>query len=137
MNRNEFQRIARARVADARVLLGAKRYSGAYYLCGYAIECALKACIAKRTLQYDFPPVNVRDAFYTHNLTILIKTAGLERAHHLNRVADPLFGVNWTTIKDWSEGSRYDWHSPKDANHLYQAVVNRDHGVLPWLMRYW
>jgi hypothetical protein len=47
MNRNEFQRIARARVADARVLLGAKRYSGAYYLCGYAIECALKACIGQ------------------------------------------------------------------------------------------
>ena len=30
--------------------------AGAYYLMGYAVECALKACIAKQTKRYDFPP---------------------------------------------------------------------------------
>src|SRR5438094_3909647 len=28
---------------------------GAFYLGGLAIECALKACIAKKTKRYDFP----------------------------------------------------------------------------------
>jgi HEPN domain-containing protein len=31
------------------VLLEAGLYAGAYYLAGYAVECALKACIAKKT----------------------------------------------------------------------------------------
>ena len=27
----------------------------AYYLCGYAVDGRLKACIAKQTRRYDFP----------------------------------------------------------------------------------
>lgn len=30
-------------------------YDGAYYLSGYAVEWALKACIAKNVKRYDFP----------------------------------------------------------------------------------
>ena len=44
--------------ADA--LLKAGRYACAYYISGYAIECALKACIARKTNQDDFPPRDVR-----------------------------------------------------------------------------
>lgn len=55
MNKKILQALAEARVADARALLNAKRFDAAYYLAGYAIECALKACIAKRTRRHDFP----------------------------------------------------------------------------------
>ena len=41
---------------------------GAYYLAGYAIECALKACIAKATRRYDFPDRKKVDASHTHDL---------------------------------------------------------------------
>lgn len=44
-------RLARARLADARALLQAKRYDGAVYLGGYVVEMALKARIC-RTLQW-------------------------------------------------------------------------------------
>jgi len=30
-------------------------FDGAYYLAGYAVECAIKACIAKGTRRYEFP----------------------------------------------------------------------------------
>jgi len=30
-------------------------FDGAYYLAGYAVECALKACIAKGTQRFEFP----------------------------------------------------------------------------------
>ena len=36
----ELDRIARARLEDAKALLQAGRYDGATYLCGYAVEVA-------------------------------------------------------------------------------------------------
>ena len=34
-----------------KVLLDAGRYPAAYYLVGYAVECGLKACVAKTWLK--------------------------------------------------------------------------------------
>jgi HEPN domain-containing protein len=47
VDRKQLQNLARIRLKDAKALLGRKRWSGAYYLCGYVIECALKACILR------------------------------------------------------------------------------------------
>ncbi|MGB7136749.1 MAG: HEPN domain-containing protein [Acidobacteriaceae bacterium] len=55
MNRKDLQSLANTRLREARVLFRAKEFSGAYYLAGYAVECALKACIAKQYRQHDFP----------------------------------------------------------------------------------
>lgn len=55
MNRAEFQELAVIRLNDAKILLDNHRYDGAYYLTGYVVESALKACIANRTREYDFP----------------------------------------------------------------------------------
>jgi hypothetical protein len=76
MNRLEFQALAVERLADADALLKAGRYAGAYYISGYAIECALKTCIARKTNQDDFPP---RDAarYCVHDIPKLLDGAGL------------------------------------------------------------
>ena len=55
VNRQDLQSLARTRHAEAKALLRAGRSDGAYYLAGYAVECGLKACIAKATKRYDFP----------------------------------------------------------------------------------
>lgn len=55
MNRRDLKDLAAIRVREASLLLKNKQYSGAYYLAGYAVECALKACISKETRRYDFP----------------------------------------------------------------------------------
>jgi len=57
MNRLDLQQLAWERSGDAQELLAAGRWSGAYYLCGYAVECGLKACIAKLSRLHDFPGV--------------------------------------------------------------------------------
>lgn len=44
----ELDNIARARIEDAQALLTAGRVDGATYLCGYAVELALKARICLR-----------------------------------------------------------------------------------------
>lgn len=56
MNRKTFQVLANLRIREAQALLRAKEFSGAYYLVGYAVECGLKACIAKGVKKHDFYP---------------------------------------------------------------------------------
>ena len=43
LHRADFRALALARLADGAVMLKNRRYSGAYYLCGYVVECGLKA----------------------------------------------------------------------------------------------
>ena len=68
MNRAELQNLAELRIKEAHILLTAASYPGAFYLAGYAIECALKSCIAKQTKEYDFPDKDEVNKSYTHNL---------------------------------------------------------------------
>jgi HEPN domain-containing protein len=42
---SELDDIAQARIADAKVLLAGGRFDSAIYLCGYAVEVALKTRI--------------------------------------------------------------------------------------------
>jgi hypothetical protein len=105
MNRRSFQELARTRLQDVEALIKARRYSAAYYLCGYVIECTLKACIAKKTKRFDFPDKRVVQDIYTHNLEQLVKAAGLENER---KVEGEPFQKNWAIVKDWSEHSRYD-----------------------------
>ena len=78
----ELRRIASARLKDATALLNAKRYDGATYLCGYAIELTLKARIC-RTLKWpEFPSTNKEfenyRSFKVHNLDVLLHLSGKE-----------------------------------------------------------
>lgn len=53
LTRKDFQTLAEDRLADAQTLLKTQsNWSGAYYISGYAVECALKACICK-TIQAE------------------------------------------------------------------------------------
>lgn len=77
MNRRAFQTLTRDRLADARALLRSHRYRAAYYIAGYAVECALKACIARHTKQHDFPAKKLVNDSYTHDLMKLVDVARL------------------------------------------------------------
>ncbi|HEY7061455.1 MAG TPA: HEPN domain-containing protein [Chloroflexota bacterium] len=140
MNRADFQALAQLRLDDAQTLLSSGRPEGAYYLCGYAVECALKACIAKQTQQHDFPPRRAQE-FYTHNLKTLLKLAGLEPALAAVGQQDPQLVANWATVKDWTEDSRYQRRPLSVAITLaigmYRASADPAHGVLQWLAQYW
>ena len=78
MNRNELRELALIRLKEAKSLLDSRNYEGAYYLCGYAVECGLKACIAKKTNRHDFPDKNTVNESYTHELSKLLRLAGLD-----------------------------------------------------------
>lgn len=137
MDRNDFKQLTALRLAEAQTLLNAGHSSGAYYLSGYVIECALKACVSKLTNRHEFPDLpRAREAF-THDLSQLIKAAGLARDFDGAARSDAQFGVFWSVIKDWSEQSRYRTYSATEASDIFQAVSDTRHGVLRWIKRYW
>lgn len=137
MNRNDLKEIALVRLREAKALFDSGNYDGAYYLCGYVIECALKACIAKKTKRHDFPDKTRTNDSYTHSLTQLVRVAELQTALDQEISNDVAFRYKWTTVKDWKEGSRYERHSLKAAEDLLAAVGDARHGVLRWLRRHW
>jgi HEPN domain-containing protein len=138
MNRKDLQRISRLRVREARILLKEGYYSGAYYLLGYAIECALKACIAKQIRRHDFPDRKLINDSYTHNLETLLKLSGLKTELENAFQSNPSLELNWTIVKDWGIDSRYsDKTSKTTAQDFYSAVTARKSGVLSWLKGWW
>lgn len=135
-NRRDFQRLARMRLRDARVLMRSGNSEAAYYLIGLAVECAVKACIAKNTRRYDFPPNQsaIKD-IYTHDLAKLIRAAKLEAALDTDRESNIRFKNKWDVLKDWKMNSRYAT-SGLNARDLCQAVAGRN-GVMQWLRQRW
>ena len=109
----------------------------AYYLSGYAVECALKACISRLTKRSDFPALEAVRNSHTHKLFQLVKTAKLEDDWKAQTLVDPKFWTNWDIVKDWSEESRYGRPSLQEAEALYSAITDRKHGVLQWIRRRW
>lgn len=138
MNRLELQQLAGLRLTDAEVLLSAGRWDAAYYLLGYSVECAIKACIAKRFQQDEVPSKKLVNEFYTHRLDDLVRTAGLEPGIKARMDADLAFKLNWSTVEVWSETARYDVSTTETiAREMYKAVADTASGILPWLRTYY
>ena len=91
MNRSDLRELARERVREARQLLRARAPNGAYYLAGYAVECALKACIAKKTQRYEFPSRDTVNESHTHDLNRLL--SWLAWSGHLSRRPGRVLGL--------------------------------------------
>jgi hypothetical protein len=138
MNRDDFQSLARIRLDEAKILLDSGKYNGAYYLCGYVVECALKACIAKKTNEYDFPPDRrTIEAIYSHKLEDLFGAAGLKVQFYEDMKTDKELGQIWNIVSPWTESSRYEKWSEQKARALYDAITDPSHGVLQWITKYW
>ena len=137
MTRTAFQRLARLRLRDARVLLRTGNHEGAYYLTGLAVECGLKSAIARKTRRHDFPPEPkiVSKQVYVHDSNTLLGAAGLVSALNTAARTDPALKANWALVKDWTNESRYSLSAP-GADGLYRATAGRN-GVLRWLRQHW
>jgi HEPN domain-containing protein len=137
VTRRELQDLSRRRLREAKVLLRARCYDGAYYLAGYAVECALKACIAKQVSRHDFPDRKLALDSYTHDLVKLVDVAKLKTDLEAELGQDPPFALYWEVVSNWSEQSRYARASSQEANLLITAIEDSTHGVIQWLQRYW
>lgn len=138
MNRRDLQSLARERLKDARALLKAGRYAAAYYLTGYAVECAMKACIARKVNRHDFPDKALANQCHTHDFRTLLAVAGLKGLYDNELASKSAVAANWKLLHDWSVEDRYASTITKpEAHGLYSAATARQNGVLSWLRKHW
>ena len=143
MNRSDFQRISELRLNEANALHAAGFQEGAYYLAGYAVECALKACIARKTQEFDFPEKKRVNDSHTHDLEKLLVLAGLSEDLRLAFAANPDLETFWEVVRDWSEESRYEMIQGSDegrfriAYQMIHAIECQNGGVMQWIKQRW
>src|SRR5213594_478763 len=95
----DLRAIARARLRDAQALLRAKRFDGAFYICGYAVELALKARIC-RTLKWLGFPEDGKEfkgllSMKTHDLETLLTLSGIRDRIIEKHVDDWSLALRW------------------------------------------
>lgn len=102
----ELDNIAQSRIDDAKALLTAGRFDGAIYLCGYAVEVALKARICRTLNWQEFPSTggefHAYSSFKTHELDVLLRLSGQE-----TRIKREHFAP-WNVVAVWRVESRYN-----------------------------
>lgn len=120
IDRPELETIARARVADSEVLLGAERNDGAIYLCGYAVEMALKAKICATLGWSGYPSSRAEfqkyQSFRTHDLDTLLHLCGLEAEIKKN------FLAAWSVVAMWDPEIRYRMPGSASKDEAAQMI---------------
>jgi hypothetical protein len=137
MNRADLQRLSGARIREAKILFTAGEYSGAYYLAGYAVECALKACYSKGVRRYDFPDKTRAGKIFTHRLPDLARLANLESDLATATQPGSKLAGSWLLVCNWTEESRYFTWTRDQAEGIIEAITAKGNGVLPWIKLRW
>ena len=134
--RKDFQRLTELRAKEASSLVRSRNQQGAYYFAGLAVECALKACIAKKTKRHDFP-ADPKHAgrVYSHDLTELLKLAGLDTQLDRDIRGNSQLAANWGVIKAWRVESRYET-AGLNGKDMVDSLESPD-GVLTWIKQRW
>jgi hypothetical protein len=95
------------------------------YLCGYAVEIALKARICI-TLNWPGYPSEKKEfegytSFQTHNLGRLLRLSGVET----RIISDPILLIEWSIVLKWNPEQRYNPVGTKtaiDAEDMIEAT---------------
>ena len=120
---SELRSISAARLEDAQALFDSGHYDGVVYLCGYAVELALKARICETLNWEGYPSTNreFRDyqSFRTHDLRVLLRLSGQESI---------ILGAmpnTWRAVAIWNPELRYRLPgstSESEANILLEQM---------------
>ena len=138
LNRDKLRLLCDARIEEARVLLEKKLWTGAYYLTGLAVECALKSCLASAVKEHDFPDKEFVSQMYVHNLEKLFRLNGALWAQlQADMKTDAKLAVNWSTVKDWDDSKRYDVVDELAAKSLHVAATETGSGIVEWVRQKW
>jgi hypothetical protein len=121
--KSDLKKLSRGKLKDADILHAAGRYDGAVYLCGYAVEIALKAKICS-TLKWPGFPSTRREfegyqSFRTHDLDVLLHLSGAEGRVKTKYLAE------WSIVVTWDPEVRYraiGTASFQDAVDMIQAT---------------
>lgn len=112
-----FREVARQRLDDTKTLFEKKRYNGAVYLSGYAIECLLKYAYCKRKNILHLP-----ESLETHRWDDLVHEAGLVR----DIKSTPAMSLIYDALAEqWGPSLRYRSgnYPAAEASKLYNEMI--------------
>lgn len=121
ITRADLAETAKAHLRDAKILRDNGSYNGAVYLCGYAVELALKSRICQTLDWPTFPPVKNDDntkaegdfrGLFTHDPNTLLWFSGMVRN------IKPKYLAEWSIVGEWKPDLRY---SPVGSTTLVTA----------------
>jgi len=119
----DLVKTARAHLRDARILKRNGSYDGAVYLCGYAVEIALKARICRTLKWAGFPSTGAEFQYVksvqTHIFEALLMFSGVEAR------IKPALALEWTAVNQWAPEQRYNpvgTQTAKDAAEMIAAA---------------
>jgi hypothetical protein len=140
--RAEWQQLSEDRILDAQAHLapGVGRWSAAYYLLGYAVECGLKSCVIARIIAH--PDIIYKDKKFsndawTHDFKELLRVAAIRADRDAEAGVNHAFYLHWQVANGWTEQSRYLQKTQAEAERLYLAVTDPVNGVMQWIRRRW
>lgn len=120
----ELRKLSKDRLKDAEILFNNNRYDSAIYICGYAIEFALKGRICKTLKWKEFPNSNKEfenlKSLKTHNLDTLLHLCGKEEKVKLH------FPSDWAIITTWDPEVRYNTNivTEEEAKDMIHSIKN-------------
>ncbi|ETR67786.1 MAG: hypothetical protein OMM_11210 [Candidatus Magnetoglobus multicellularis str. Araruama] len=127
LQKDQLQELSQLKLKDAKTLLTNNSYDSSFYLCGYAIELALKARICI-TLQWDGYPSTRKEfqnfnSFKTHDLEILLRLSGIEKKIVMDYI------LEWSEVINWNPEIRYDPPGTIDKEKA-QMMINSTQTIL-------
>jgi hypothetical protein len=143
--------MALERIKDAKALLDGGRWEFAYYVAGYAVECALKSCLLARMIHtaWVFQEKWEAKLCLTHEFAKLIDLAGMRDELNAALAASAAaalatggppggpFTAFWGVALQWKVESRYQPKTEAEAKGLYEAITHDPDGVFKWIQNYW
>jgi len=135
----DLRKLSKNRLEEAKILLKSGKYDGAKYLCGYAVEHALKLQICKNMNWDSYPPNNQGKevfgdnlkSFKTHDPETLLLLSGKRKSVYNDSNAL----AAWDVLKEWDSEIRYEI-SPKtkiEVRTETKAMVNAAEKILRFL----
>jgi hypothetical protein len=125
LTRAELRKTAKEYLAAAIILRDNRKYDVSVYLCGYAVEIALKdrTCRTLRWASFPDTPNEFKglNSFKTHNLEILLHLSGAE--HRIK----PALNGDWSVVTKWDPEQRYNPRGTKtqaDADDMITSTEN-------------
>lgn len=123
ITRADLRKTAKEYLAAAVILRDNQKYDVSVYLCGYAVEIALKDRICRTLCWAGFPDTGGESQglnnFKVHNLEILLRLSGAE--HRIK----PAMNADWSIATKWNPEQRYSprgTKSAKDADDMIAAT---------------
>lgn len=140
----EIRALAKERLEEAIILKDNKKFNGAFYLAGYAIELSLKAKICEK---FDIPNLfeestsipgisELRKGVKTHDLLTLLVFSGLKNKYDTAKAKEKiLFRLNSLLFTNWNESYRYKpcgFCKDADVNELITLLQQPDN-LIEWI----